>query len=165
MKSPLTVALSFLSIGLLFTLLCSPSQSDVDAARKEGYESGYAQGSEDSSGGDHYDFSDAYDEGYRDGIYDGYEFAGSDSEIDYYFLMVLEEAKSYAIENVDEIMFWDAMDIVSVYLDGHDPSGYPLPTRKEFEESVDVLLRYAIFLEWNTESFASIAKGYDPFYG
>ena len=57
------------------------------------------------------------------------------------------------------------MDIVSVYLDGYDPSGYPLPSRKEFEEDVNVLLHYAIFLEWNEDSYTEILENYDPFYG
>ena len=47
---------------------------------------------------------------------------------------LLDEAKAYARDVADDTTLLDAMDIVSVYLNGHDPSGYPLPTKKEFEE-------------------------------
>lgn len=163
MKHLQAVLVPFIIIGLLFTLTsCGYSEADLEKARSEAYDDGFEEGRVEG-------YDDGYDDGFGDGLFDGMlnndDTESSNSDIDYIVQGILEEARYYASEKSDDITLLDAMDIVSVYLDGHDPSGYPLPTKKEFEEAVDVLLRYAIFLEWNSESYSSIMEDYDPFYG
>lgn len=168
MKHQIIAVLSSLVIvGMLFAFAsCGNFEDEIKAARSDAYEAGYHQGMEDS--GNFYseeDLEDAYWEGFENGASEMLDLTGgSDSDIEYIAQGILEEARDYAGENADITML-DAMDIVSVYLDGYDPSGYPLPTKREFEEAVDVLLRYAIFLEWNMESYSEIMEDYDPFYG
>jgi hypothetical protein len=168
MKPQITAVLgAFVIVGLLFLFAsCGNSEAEIKAARSDAYEAGYHQGLEDSSNFyNEEDLEDAYWEGFEDGASEMLDLTGgSSSDIEYIAQGILEEARYYAAEKADITML-DAMDIVSVYLNGHDPSGYPLPTKREFEEAVDVLLRYAIFLEWNTESYSEIMEDYDPFYG
>lgn len=165
MKPQITAVLSsFIIVGLLFAFAsCGHSQSEIDAAREEGYKAGYEQAIEENK-----DIENALEaarfEGFCEGMSECNEIWENNSDVDYIANGVLEEARSYASENAD-ITLLDAMDIVSVYLDGYDPSGYPLPTKREFEEAVDVLLRYAIFLEWNMESYSEIMEDVDPLYG
>ena len=104
--------------------------------------------------------SEAYWKGFLDGLSENVGSENSNSDVDYIVRGILEEANYFATEGSSDISLWDAMDIASAYLDG----GYPRPTMAEFEDAVDVLLRYAMFLEWNNESFASIMEDYDPFY-
>ena len=162
----IAILCAVLFVGFLYMFISIKHNEEIKAARSDAYEDGYHQGLEDndSSYSDE-DLEDAYWEGFEDGASEMLDLTGGrNSDTDYIANGILEEARYYAAEDAS-ISMLDAMDIVSVYLDGYDPSGYPLPTRKEFEEAVDVLLRYAIFLEWNTESYSEIMEDYDPFYG
>lgn len=141
MKSLRSVMVLFIIVGLLFTLVsCGYSESDLDEAYEDGYEEGRVEG-----------YEEGYDEGFVDGLYKGLDGSSdsgfTESDFQHILQMALEEARMYANEKSDDTTFWAAMDIVSVYLDGYDPDGYPLPTNKEFEEAVDVLFNYALFLE------------------
>jgi hypothetical protein len=135
---------------------------------KEFYQAGYDQALEDN---EYLDLEREIKKAYYTGFYDGIDEADESgmgvrsSDIEYIIQGILNEASDFASVANPNISLWDAMDVVSIYLDGYDPDGYPLPTKKEFEEAVDVLLRYAMFLEWNTESYSDIFKHYDPFYG
>lgn len=148
--------------------------SEIKEASEMAYQSGYDQALKDNeSVYSESDLKEAYYDGFDDGVEEAFAsgltgtptYDSRISDVDYVIQGILEEARYFASESSSDITLLDAMDIVSVYLDGYDPSGYPLPTKREFEEAVDVLLRYAIFLEWNTESYSSIMKDYDPFYG
>lgn len=154
----------------IFLLPGCYSQSDLDAAYQRGYDKALKENasaySEDDLKEAYFDgFDDGVEEAFASGLIEPNNYGSSSSDIDYVVQGILDEARNYANGASADITLLDAMDIVSIYLDGNDPSGYPLPTKREFEEAVDVLLRYAIFLEWNTESFSSIMKDYDPFYG
>ena len=143
MKPQMTAVLSsFLIVGLLFALgSCSNSKVDIDSAKEESYEEGRVAG-----------YEEGYDEGFVDGLYEGLsESDNNESSLaaEYLFLGMLDDAKSYANEMSGDMRFWEAMDIVSVYLDGYDEDGNPLPTRKEFEEAVEVVFDYAVYLEYN----------------
>ena len=153
-----------ISLLLIISMLCSGcfyTANDIKKARSEAYESGYENGLMDGGIGDYSsrDLNEAYEDGYRAGKRE------ASDDYDYIVSIILEEAKSYARGASDDITLLDAMDIVSVYLEGYDPSGYPLPSRNEFEEAVNVLLHYAVFLEWNESSYTEILENYDPFYG
>lgn len=143
MKPQITAVLSsFIIVGLLFVFAsCGHSQADIDAAREESYEEGRVVG-----------YEEGYDDGFTDGLYEGLsesENKGNSLAAEYLFLGMLDDAKSYAHEMSDDMRFWEAMDIVSVYLDGYDPDDNPLPSTKEFEEAVDVIFNYSVYLEYN----------------
>ena len=144
----IVIALSLILSGCLYT------SEDIKNAKEEAYDVGYLHGLTDAEL--------LLEEYESDSVY---EYSDSEYDIDYIVGGILEEAGSYAVAETDDISLWDAMDIVSIYLDGYDPSGYHLPTKAEFEEAVDVLLRYAMFLEWNTDSFSDVFESFDPFYG
>ena len=136
MKSVLNVLLGLACAVMLYTMLSAPSPEDVEIAWEEGYEDGRVEG---------------YDEGYADGKIDGVykNWQSNNANAEYLFIEMLHEAKSYSEEESDDMTFWEAMDIVSVYIDGYDPDGYPLPTAREFKKASEVILNYAVFLEWN----------------
>lgn len=140
---PLLLAISILCSGCFYT------EADIKKARGEAYEEGYENGLFDGGLGnyDSDDLDEAYNDGYRAGERD------SSYDID----IILESARSYAGRAADDITLLDAMDIVSDYLDG---GSY---TKKEFEEAVNVLLHYAIYLEWSIDPFEEIVEDYDPF--
>ena len=142
---PLLLSISILCSGCFYT------EADIKKARGEAYESGYENGLLDGGIGnyDKYDLEEAYNDGYRT--------AERESSSDYDIYIILEAARSYAGRAAEDITLLDAMDIVSDYLDG----GHY--TKKEFEEAVNVLLHYAIYLEWNTDPLEEIVEDYDPF--
>ena len=144
----IVIALSLILSGCIYT------SEDIKNVKEEAYDVGYLHGLTDAEL--------LLEEYESDSVY---EYSDSEYDIDYIVGGILEEAGSFAVAETDDISLWDAMDIVSIYLDGYDPSGYPLPTKAEFEEAVDVLLRYAMFLEWNTDSFSDVFESFDPFYG
>lgn len=144
----IVIVLSLILSGCIYT------SEDIKNAKEEAYDVGYLHGLTDA---------DILLEDYESDS--DYDCSDSGYDIDYIVGGIIEEAGSYAVAETDDISLWDAMDVVSIYLDGYDPDGYPLPTKKEFEEAVDVLLRYAMFLEWNTESYSDIFEHFDPFYG
>ena len=160
MKSVVNVLLGLACAVMLYTMISSPSPEDVKKAREEGFDAGYAKALEEEI---EPLIDAAFFKGQVDGLSDAYDIVLDNSDFEYFVGGILEEAKSFATEDVDDISFWDAMDIVSVYLNGKDPNGYPLPTKKEFEDAVDVLLRYSMFLEWNEKSYSDIVDDYDPF--
>ena len=130
------------------------SNAHYDKGFEEGFDEGYTAGSIETS----LEYEDKLSEWYDMGYYDGKR----DVDIDYIVQCVLDEAKHHA-NQVGEWSVLDAIDITAVYLDGYDPYGYPLPTKQEFEEAVEVLQSYAEFLEWNSKSFKEIARDADPF--
>lgn len=131
---------------------------------KEFYQAGYDQALEDN---EYLDLEAEIENAYYTGFYDGIDAAaesgmgGSSSDIEYIIEGILSEASDFATDANPNISLWDAIDVASLYLE----NGYPKPTKSEFEEAVDVLLRYVMFLEWNTDSYSSIMEDYDPFFG
>lgn len=143
MKHQISSILCFLSIvGMLFAFAsCDYSKEDIDTIKEACYEDGRAEG-----------YEEGYDDGFIDGLYKGLSDGKekySSSNAEFFFIEMLDDAKSYANDVSGDMRFWEAMDIVSVYLDGYDPDGYPLPTKQEFEEAVDVIFSYAMYLEYN----------------
>lgn len=136
MKTTMNILLSLACAMMLFALLSSPSKEDLEIAWEEGYEDGRVEG-----------YDEGYKEGKTDGIFNGLQSNLTDSEE--FFVGMLYDAKTYAEERSDDMSFWEAMDVVSVYIDGYDPDGYPLPSEKKFEKAVEVILDYAVCLEWN----------------
>ena len=133
----------FSAIGIVF-FLCVFAYYAIDAKIDESYDVGYEDGHVEG-------YEDGFSDGKIDGIYAGLQSDTKETnktEAEYLFLGLLMEAQSYAEEKSDNLYFWEAMDIVSVYLDGYDQNGDPLPTRKEFEEAASVILDYAFFLEY-----------------
>ena len=143
MKTVTSILLAIACIPILAALLWGTSNTDIETVKEECYEDGRVDG-----------YEEGYDEGFIDGLYEGLlEGKGSSNSAtaNSHFLYMLAEAKSYAEEMSVDMYFWNAMDTVSIYLDGYDPDGNPLPTRKEFEESVKVIFDYAVFLEYSAQ--------------
>jgi hypothetical protein len=141
MRKVISILLVLAYIPILFALFSVPSKEDIEIAKEERYEDGRVDG-----------YDDGYDDGFSDGLFEGLlesDKKGYSEKAESLFLDMLDEAKSYSEEMSVDVRFWEAMDIVSVYLDGYDPDGYPLPTRKEFEEAVEVVFDYAVYLEYN----------------
>jgi hypothetical protein len=107
-------------------------------------------------------YDEGYSDGYRDGLYDA--DSDCDHDVNEIVSVIYEAADSFAYSYTD-LGVYDAWDIITVYLDGHDPSGNPLPTKKEFEQAVDTLLFFSMFFEMNYGDYDSIMRDYDPFYG
>lgn len=141
MRKVISILLVLAYIPILFALFSVPSKEDIEIAKEERYEDGRVDG-----------YDDGYNDGFSDGLFEGLlesDKKGYSAKAESLFLDMLDEAKSYSEEMSVDVRFWEAMDIVSVYLDGYDPDGYPLPTRKEFEEAVEVVFDYAVYLEYN----------------
>jgi hypothetical protein len=141
MKKVISILLALSYIPILFALFSVPSKEDIEIAKEERYEDGRVDG-----------YEEGYDDGFSDGIFEGSLESSRKSKTtktEEFFLDMLVDAKSYSELMSDDLSFWEAMDIVSVYLDGYDEDGYPLPTRKEFEEAVAVVFDYAVYLEYN----------------
>lgn len=148
----------------VITVICCIVLFLVPARREseESYQRGYETGVLDARMVYSDNSSEGYDDGYDDGYSDGFIEGNNDVDIEYIVQLILDEANSFASEG-GKISVWEAMDLISIYLDGYDPDGYPLPTKAEFEEAVEVLQSYAAFLEWNSKSFKEIARDADPF--
>ena len=108
----IVIALSLILSGCIYT------SEDIKNAKEEAYDVGYLHGLTDAEL--------LLEEYESDSVY---EYSDSEYDIDYIVGGILEEAGSFAVAETDDISLWDAMDIVSIYLDGYDPSGYPLPTK------------------------------------
>ena len=112
--------------------------------------------------GSYSDYDEGYSDGYRDGMYDAdVECSHDVNEI---VSVIHEAANSYAYKYTG-LDVYDAWDIIDVYLEGKDPSGHPLPTKKEFEEAIDTLMLFSMFFDLNYGDFDAIMRDYDPFYG
>lgn len=141
MKKVISILLVLAYIPILFSLFSVPSKEDIEIAREERYEDGRIDG-----------YDDGYDDGFTDGLYEGMlegKKTSKSAKAESFFLDMVDDAKSYSEVMSDDLDFWEAMDTISVYLDGYDPDGYPLPTRKEFEDAAEVVFHYAVYLEYN----------------
>jgi hypothetical protein len=136
MKPQITAVLSsFVIVGLLFLFAsCGHSQSEIDAAREEGYKAGYDQAIEENK-----DFENAleaaYFDGLCDGLNDGYDIGSSNIDVD----DVLEQADSYAYRETGRDVY-EAWNDIMIYIDN---SG----ARNELAKNAETLMYYCMFLD------------------
>lgn len=172
--------LFWIAAGVVALAMITMSIRDKMITQKElAYELGYKAGIEAGCSDEcTNEYSDGYEDGYLDGYTDGTAYGKSSSnygysdyndsyssgDIDEMVSILIEAADSYAYKYT-EVGLYDAWDIVSIYLDGEDPDGNPLPTYREFVDAVDTLMLFSMFFQLNYGEFDSIIHQYDPFFG
>lgn len=115
-------------ICVLFLSGCGYSKADLDAAWDSGYMAGY---------------SDAESEiGYDYGSWDDDSFSNYGDDFDY----ILEEAINFA-ETGSEWSFYEAWNNLGLYLDNDPEYKYFLSTDAEFRDCINVLVRFAMFMD------------------
>ena len=116
-------------------VLCSLSACSVETY-EDGYEDGYADG-----------YFDAESEMAciaEEEFYDGYDFGYDDGHDD--VLDIIERAEDHVRDQTGWSVY-EAWSNISVYNDGVDPYGHPLPTREEYLQSIETLVLFCEYLD------------------
>ena len=124
---------------VFFIALCS-----LSACSKGTYEDGYEDGYNDGYSDAEFEmeclfeeeFLDGYDIGYDDGYDEGCEEVHS----------AIDEAEHYARSKTG-LSVYEAWNNISIYHDGVDPCGHPLPTKKEYLLSIETLVLFTEHLD------------------
>ena len=136
MKQLFSVVICFLVVGLVIALVSSPSQADVDAARKEGYNDGYDQALEDED----IDaaLEAAYFSGFCEGITEGNEIRGDYSTGTADIDGVLEGADAYAFKNTGRDVY-EAWNDIMIYVDNNGANN-------ELARNAETVMYYCMYL-------------------
>ena len=134
MKKSLTALLIF--IASVFLISCG-SNGYYDQGYEDGYEEGLLDGRLEAE-------SELYDKrfesGYDEGFFRGDNYGREEVLIKFYY------AQEYAHSKTG-LSIYEAYNTIGIYHDGVDPDGFPLPTKKEYEECVKTLVCFFEYLE------------------
>jgi hypothetical protein len=139
----------FIAIVASFALIVCLVSCGYRGNYEDGYSNGYFAGYSDAEAEMQYlleeEFlagydigcaeSDDYDDGYDDGYNDGHnEVYGA-----------IADATDYARAQTGWSVY-EAWNNISIYNDGIDPYGYPLPTEEEYLQSIETLVIFCEYL-------------------